>query len=205
MCLSFLEFPRGLIVTACSSTSVSNCKPRIYCLVSGFCKNLKLGTGFIKSFLEVDKPFSKFCANLGWIQSQPEPINFLAGKIVTYDGCVCSRWLYIKMGDFGWIRLWICWHFPPTGTKCDSGLVYFCPLRFLAGSLTCCHLVSQAERDFIQYWTFPSACVSIRFNFQKEWGSMTWTRTGHKREQISTYKCYEGRNFCCSYSSSNSA
>ena len=28
--------------------------------------------------------------HLGWIQSQIEPINFLAGKIITYDGCISA-------------------------------------------------------------------------------------------------------------------
>lgn len=156
-CVSFFVFPGGLVIRAWS-TSTPNRKPKKSCLISGFCKNLKLGTEFIKSFLEVDKLFRKFCANLGWIQSQPEPINFLAGKTVTYDGWVYARWLYITMGDFGWIWLWTYWRFPPTGTKCDSGLAEFCPLRFLAGSFVCCHFISQAEHVLIRYWTFSHLC-----------------------------------------------
>ena len=159
MCLSFLVFPRGLIIRVCN-TSAPNRKPRKSCLVSGFCKTLKLGTGLIKSFLEVDKPFSKFCANLGWIQSQPEPINFLAGKTVTYDGYVCARWLYVKMGDFGWIWLWMCWFLPSISTKCESGLLEFFPLRFLAGKFVCCHFIFQEEHFFIQCWTFSPVCVN---------------------------------------------
>lgn len=164
LCLSFLVFPLGLIIRACSISTL-NRKPRNSCLVSGFCKNLKLGTGFIKSFLEVDKPFSKFCVILGWIQSQPEPISFLAGKIVTYDGCVWARWLYIKMGDFGWIGLWICWLFPPTGTKCDAGLVELCPLRFLAGRFVCHHFISQADHFFIPHWIIFSHLYVLILEF----------------------------------------
>lgn len=179
--LSSLVFPWGLIIRVCN-TFAPNRKPRKSCLVSGFCKNLKLGTGFIKSFLEVDKRFSKFCVNLGWIQSQPEPISFLAGKIVTYDGCVWARWFYIKMGDFGWIWLWMCWLFPPTGTKRDAGLVEFYPLRFQAGTFVCHHLISQAECFFIQHWTFPPICFNtgiyfplktVRINLQLTQGLVT--------------------------------
>ena len=66
---------------------------------------------------------------------------------IAFSG-ICARWLYIKMGDFGWIWLWsiqraICWLFPFISMKCESSLVEFCPLGSLAGKFVSYHLISQ--------------------------------------------------------------